>query len=962
MSTVWQFRVLGSLDVVIDGAPVELGSVRQRRLLGALLLRRGRAASTSTLVDAVWGTDPPRSAVNTLQSHVSRLRALLGTGAVTWTSPGYLLAVEPAALDVHRFEELLDVARAAPDPTAALAALDRALSLWGGEPYPELSHYDPAVAEAARLAELRITGQEERADALLALGRTAEAVADLRALTLEHPLRERPWRAMMLALHSCGRQAEALSTFRRYDELLAEQGLRPSAAVRHLRTAILATPEALRPRRTNRPAPDRPAPATPLTVPAQLPAASAAFAGRTGYLRRLDALLAKAEGGGPATVVLTAVTGSAGIGKTSLAVHWAHTVRPHFPDGQLFVDLRGYSAGQPLRPLDALAGFLRALGVPADQIPVEPDQAAAMYRSLLAGRRMLVLLDNAHSAEQVRPLLPGDPGCLTLVTSRDRLTGLTARDGAHRLAVDVLTRLEARHLLERVLGEARVRAEPEAADDLAELCACLPLALRIAAANLIDHPGRWIAERVSELAAGDRLAILAVDGDPHTAVRAAFALSYTELDPLTRRLFRLLGLVPGHDVTAEAAAALVGLTPPEAAKVLDRLAARHLIGQPTPGRYAFHDLLRCYARDRAEQEDLAADRRTALDRLFDWYLRRADAAARVLGPEKLRLALPPAPPGAESAAGFADHAEALAWLDAERRNLCAVVHHAAEHGPRPVAWLLSDALRGYFWHRQYLVDWLAVAEAARAAGRVFGNLPAQAAAEQSLGDAAQRHSRYTKAVQHYDRALELAREAEWPQGQAAALGSLGIVHRQIGQVAAAADHTTAALVLNRRVGWLAGEASNLIILGRLYLELDRLPAAERHVTDGLRLFRQLESCYGEALSLEILGEICHAQGRHDAAVDHLSRALTLSQEIGNLGTAASAMRLLAVVHRDLGRLAEATDLATAAAAMAREIKDSRGEADAQAALASIHQLLRGDEPVEARPERAMAVPGDRRGS
>jgi hypothetical protein len=370
-------------------------------------------------------------------------------------------------------------------------------------------------------------------------------------------------------------------------------------------------------------------------------------------------------------------------------VRWAHRARARFPDGQLYVNLRGYALTPPLRPIEALARFLHALGVGAEEVPADEAEAAAMYRTLLADRRLLVVLDNARHADQVRPLLPASPGCLVLVSSRDRLLGLVARYGARRLTLDVLSPTEAHELLARILGQDRVAAEAAATAELAQMCGLLPLALRIAAANLLDQPGRGIADYVTELSETRRLAGLAVDGDPDATVRTAFDTSYAVLEPDDRRMFRLLGLVPGPEVTAPAAAALADVPLRRAAQLLDRLAGAHLLEPRTPGRFGFHDLLRLYARQGTQQEDEAKVRQEASERLLAWYLHGADGATQLLYPTVVRLPLPAASSHLPVPT-FDDRAQALAWLDAERPNLVAAVQHAADHGPRPSAWLLAD--------------------------------------------------------------------------------------------------------------------------------------------------------------------------------------------------------------------------------------------------------------------------------
>jgi tetratricopeptide (TPR) repeat protein/transcriptional regulator with XRE-family HTH domain len=674
-------------------------------------------------------------------------------------------------------------------------------------------------------------------------------------------------------------------------------------------------------------------------VGCQLPMDVAGFTGRADSLTRLDRLLT-AGARTAATVVISAIGGTAGVGKTALAIHWAHQVRALFPDGQLYVNLRGYAPTPPMRPVEALAQLLRALGVGAEQVPVEVEEAAGLYRSLVTDRRVLIVLDNARDAEQVRPLLPAGPGCLVLVTSRDRLSGLVARDGARRLTLDVLSPTEAHELLARILGQEQVQAEPEATAELARVCGFLPLALRIAAANLLDQPGQPIAGYVTKLRAGDRLAELAVNGDPQAAVGMAFEASYAALDRAAQRLFWLLGLVPGPDVTAGAAATLTGATPIQAERLLEQLAGAHLLEPRGGGRYGFHDLLRLYARRRAEEMDSEPARRTALGRLLGWYLHTADAAARLLYPEKLRLPLPSAflqsPP---PTVGFADDTQALVWLDAERANLVAAVQHAAEHGPQPAAWLLADALRGYFLLRMHMVDWLVVAHAGLAAAETQTDPLGQAAAQLSLADAHAHQSQYQRAVEHYSRALQLARQIGWLAGQACVLGNLSGVLWEQGRLQEAADHLAEVLALERQTDRVAGQAAALGNLGLVYGELGRLAEAANHHRQAIALFRKTGSRGAEADELANLGETYHLLGRLDDALDHLTHALAIRREVGDRDGEADALRALAEVHREAGHHAHALELAYSAVALASDTRHRRFEADALNSVASLHQRL-----------------------
>jgi tetratricopeptide (TPR) repeat protein len=691
---------------------------------------------------------------------------------------------------------------------------------------------------------------------------------------------------------------------------------------RQLQAARVAAPVAAAAARTGRP------------VPRQLPAEVSGFVGRGEAIAELDAMCGLDDDAGP--VVISAVAGTAGVGKTALAVHWAHRAAGQFPDGQLYVNLRGYHPGPPMRPIEALAHFLQALGIANEQIPVETHQAAGLYRSLLAGRRMLVLLDNAADPDQVRPLLPGS-GCLVLVTSRDQLSGLVARDGARRLTLDRLPEPEAVCLLRGLLGE-RVDREPAAASALVDRCVGLPLALRIAAAQLADHPQLRLAGYLDQLTGEDRLAALEVDGDPHTAVRAAFDLSYDRLAPDTRRLFRLLGLPAGPDVTAESAAALAGTTTRQAARWLDRLAGAHLLERHGADRFALHDLLRAYAAARVI-DDPAADRDAAAGRLYRYYLAGTDAAGRLLYPQTLRL---PPDPGEDGAAGtvtFPDQKQALAWLESERQNLLATITHTAAHGPPAVAWRLADNLRGYFWLRMYTVDWLAAASAGLAAAEADRQLAARAAGELSLVTLRRRQDEYEHAVEHAGRALRLAARAGWPEGEAAALSNLGAIHQRTGQLEQAAEHHARALAINQRAGLIGGQAGSLYNLGLLYYDLGQLSRAAEHTAAALAIVRQIGTHSGHATALALLGEIDRALGRLAEAQDSHRQSLAMARDAGDRGQEAIGLLSLAAVNCDAGRHAEALELARSAVEQARDIGARQIEAAALNGLATVHHHL-----------------------
>ncbi|WP_412543582.1 BTAD domain-containing putative transcriptional regulator [Longispora sp. K20-0274] len=886
-----EFRILGPLEIRADDGTVLVPARRRQRLLLAILLTRpNQPVSAARLVEELWAGDPPGSATANLQSYVSDLRRLLGRDRLRHRNGGYLLRVDDAELDTHAFTSLHTRGRDALDRgehAEAAARLSAALDVWRGDVLEDMP--DLTWPEAGRWADLRQVAAEDAVAARLGLGRHDEVAAELRILTGRYPQRERLWSLLMLALYRSGRQTEALAAYREFYRLItAEFGVEPGAELRRLHARILATD------------PELDAPETPAAPrPRQLPASASAFTGREEHLATLDAL--------PRDVTVAAIVGGGGVGKTTLSVYWAQRAAERFPDGQLYVDLRGHAPppAHPLRPAEALAGFLRALGVPAERVPTDVDEAAALYRSTLAGRRVLVLLDNAASAEQVRPLLPGGPDGLTVVTSRDRLSGLVAVDGAHRLTLGALTPAEARALLARVLGADRLAAEPAEVDALIRLCAALPLALRVAAAVLADRPERTLAGYVAELAGG-RLDALEVDGDGQAAARATFDLSYARLGADARRLFRLIGLAPGTDIGPASAAALAGLDVAEATRLLDQLAAAHLVSAGAE-RYGCHDLLRLYAVERAELEDPPAERAAALDRLARHYLGTADAAARLLYPNKVRLPYEPDP-----AATLGGRDEASAWLETERANLVAMVTDAAGRGSHDHAALLADALRGWFSTRPHPLDWFTVADAGLAAATTSGDLRAQAAAHLSLASAHSCVGRRDEAEHHFASAVELADKADWPDLAATALTSLGGSHALRGAWPAAIDLYQRALSLHERIGRLSGQAASLTEMGLAYMELGRPELAVEHQRRAIDLFQRAGLRPGVAHARNRLGMAYHALGRLSAAVEHLTAALELAREIGDRTAEWAVLDSAALAYLDVGDTERATEYARAA--------------------------------------------------
>lgn len=666
-------------------------------------------------------------------------------------------------------------------------------------------------------------------------------------------------------------------------------------------------------------------------MPRQLPANVPGFVGRAKALTELSTLLE------PSAARLAVVSGIAGSGKTALVVHWAHQVAGRFPDGQVYVDLRGYSSAPALTSEQALALTLRAFGVSGEDIPVERDALVGMYRSITSDKRALVVLDNAPSVAHVRPLLPGGSACLTVVTSRDRLTGLVALEGAHRLELDVLTPEEAPAVLIGVLGAERVLREEEAVAELIRLCGHLPLALRITAANLSDHPQRTIVDQVLELKAAG-LTALAVDGDSDAAVRAAFDHSYAGLDTAARTLFRWVGVAPGPQLTLPAMTALLGQ---DAEGALRTLVAAHLFESPVPDRYSVHDLLRLYAADRAGVEDSAADVAAAHDRLYGWYLRHVVAAARLIRPDFLMLPSGMVPsgmvPSPDTDVVFADSAEALRWIDAERANLVAAIEGAASRGHARMAWLLTDALRGYYWLRRHTVEWLAVARVGLAAAEQEQDSQARAAMHLSLGTARWGAGDHHLAADHFRRAVELSRAAGDGIREFSTLGNLGGVYSELGSLREAVDCFAGELAFYQEIGDKPRQARAQGNLGLTQLRLGRLADAAVSLQAAVDLREAIGESRAAANSLGALGVVYRYLGELDRAAELLTRSRDLNREHEDRASEAVSLDDLARVHRAAGRSAEALECASEALAMARETGAHRAEVDALITVAAVRR-------------------------
>jgi DNA-binding SARP family transcriptional activator/tetratricopeptide (TPR) repeat protein len=934
-----QFHVLGPLLVTAGDEPVRLGRGRLRTLLAILLLHPNEPVSVNHITERLWGDAPPVSPRSAIQTCVVRLRQALGGGELIETAvEGYLIRLSAGQLDLTTFDGLTraaEAATAAGDLAGAHALLADAVRLWRGPALADIRSDLLHGRDLPLLAERRRRAEEAWAETGLRLGRHAEVVPRLRDLVSSHPLHERFWAQLMTALYRSGRPAEALDAYQAVRRRLVEElGVDPGTELRRLHQAVLTGDPGLTaparparparaPAQTPAPAGDQipePAEAAEAVVPRQLPPAVRGFTGRDTDLARLDALLGGPGSGEQADAVpIAVVAGTAGVGKSALAAQWARRVADRFPDGQLWVNLRGYDPDQPMTPRQALTVFLRALGVPGSQIPVELDAQTGLYRSLLAGRRLLVVLDNANSPDQVRPLLPGAPGCLVLVTSRDDLPGLVARDGATRVRLGRLSETDAVALLRRLLGPA---AEPGAAaelTELAQLCARLPLALRIAAER-ISSSSRPVGEAVAELAAEPRLDALAAGDDPHTAARAVLSWSYQALPPAAASLFRRFGLVPGADWDAPAAAALAGRPLPDVRRLLATLASTHLVEEHR-GRYQMHDLLRAYAAEHVHAEDTEPDRAAATTRLLDHYLSTAATAMDVAFPhEKARR--PDVPRSGRPVPALTDPPRAMAWLDAERSNLVAAALHAADHGwPGHTARIAATVYR-YLLIGAHHADALTLHQRALAETTRGQDRAGQGTALNNLGNVCWQLGQYDRAFGYYQRALALRRSTGDRAGEAAVLNNLGVICMMRGSYDEAFVHYGAALAIHHETANLAAIATTLGNLGRVHVRLGRQQEALDHQQRALAVYQEIGDRAGEANSLSSLGTIYLRWERYAQALDHYQRALAMHREAGDRPGQTDALSCLGTVQLRCGRPDQAFPLYRQALGLAREIGHS----------------------------------------
>ncbi|MDT9692635.1 BTAD domain-containing putative transcriptional regulator [Streptomyces sp. P9(2023)] len=929
-----RFGVLGPVRAWRDGEALPSGSPQQRALLAALLLRDGRTATAGELIDAIWGDEPPSQALAAVRTYASRLRKILNPGVLVSESGGYAIRTARAgALDLNVVQELAaeaDKLRGAGDRAAARSRLNKALGLWDGEALASVPG-PYAETQRTRLEEWRLQLLETRLDMDLEAGAHAETVSELTALTAAHPLRERLRELLMLALYRSGRQAEALAVYADTRRLLADElGVDPNPELSRLQQRILrADAELARPVEESAPVPT-------VARPAQLPATVPDFTGRAAFVRELGAQLASAEG---SVMAVSALAGIGGVGKTTLAVHVAHEARPHFPDGQLYVDLQG-AGSRWAAPETVLGAFLRALGTPDSAIPDSMEERAALYRSTLDGRRVLVLLDNARDAAQVRPLLPGTAGCAALVTSRIRMVDLA---GAHLVDLDVMSPEEALQLFTRIVGAERVSAEREAALDVVAACGFLPLAIRIAASRLAARRTWTVAVLAAKLADERRRLDELQAGD--LAVKATFELGYGQLEPAQARAFRLLGLADGPDISLAAAAAIVGLPPQATEDLLEALVDTSLLESAAPGRYRYHDLVRLYARACAERDEQPpVEREHALSRLLDFYL---STAARVYAIERPgdRLIDHLARTEHEGLT-FTDRHTAQDWLYAEANCLLACVRQSAGSEATlrravDLLWAALDLAESGANSKEYEGVAAGLREAARAAadtraeGRAANTLAyvhhyqgrfdlADSEAEEALrmartvgdplpgcwaannrGAIALYQMRYDAGEMHLTWAIARFRECDDRAGEAAALCNLSRIYLATGRTAEAVALAQQGADRYDEMGHALKGANGRYALGMALTASGQLAAASARLMEALAVFRDSRQRLWEGMTLFRIAEVDIAARQYAAAASGAEMALTVLRDIGGEWRRGNVLMVLGRALNGIGQVGRA---------------------------------------------------------
>jgi DNA-binding SARP family transcriptional activator/tetratricopeptide (TPR) repeat protein len=896
------FGVLGPLLLARGRQPVPVTSAKQRALLSVLLLHANLNVPTDRLIDELWGAQPPCSARELVATYVWRVRRLMrdvkGESARLRAEPsGYRLRVAEDELDVIEFDRLFAEGRTmltTGDAVGAATALTAALALWRGDPLSDVRLQGQSSDEVVRLAEQRLWALEHRIEADIAVGRHEVVVGELRQVVERYPTRERFAAQLMRVLYRCGRRGDALAVYPEIRARLVETlGVEPGPEIRDVHAAILRDDLRL-------PNPATLAEPASGLRPAQLPMTDTSFRGRRSELGHLDAILSEhtaGDGSGPLLVVLS---GAGGMGKTSLAVHWAHQVRARFPDGQLFVDLRGYSAQPPEQPLAVLRRLLCDLGVSASQMPVDWAGTTAQYRTVLADRRILLVLDNVADPDAVAVLLPAGPRGAVVVTSRDPLSELVVRYGARRIALGPFDPDESRAVLATGVTNPQRMVDQPAVDELAAQCGHVPLALRLAVAHLEDHPRLPLREYITQLQRGNRLTTL--DGQ-RGGLHAAFDFSYRALSTSDANAFRLLGVTPGRSMSVPAAAALLGTSDGDAEQTLDRLARTYLLDARDGVRFTMHDLLRAYAVAVAEADEPPESRRRAIERWLDWCLASVITTDHVIDPHRYRKPLHRSP-SAHLLPAMITHRDAVGWLDEERVNLVAAVFWAADHRPA-MAWRLAWALFGYFAFRKPWTDWVDTYRVGLSCAQAIGDRHGEAVMLYGLGTAHYYPRRFAESLDCFRGALRLYREGGDRRGEGLTLNLLGNVFAESRQLGPAVRSYLRALGIHRLDRNLRDEGVVLNNLSEIYGKVGCYQQAEEHARQALVIQRSVGNRRTEVLTLCHLGNALAGLDRVHDGLALLHDAVALADEIGDRHGAAWASTYLGQVMFDMGRPDEA---------------------------------------------------------
>ncbi|MEV6982018.1 BTAD domain-containing putative transcriptional regulator [Sphaerisporangium sp. NPDC051017] len=907
-----EFGILGALEASVAGRRLDLGGIRQQIVLGVLLLDANRVVTIGRLMEAIYGDEPPTTARAQVQICISSLRRLFAASGspdiISTQSLGYAIRVAADEIDAQRFESLVQRARRARESrnvNEAIRHYREALSLWRG---PALDGIDSRLVQSAasRLAEDRITANEDCIQLELDLGRHHELVGELTELTEEYPLRERLRGQLMTALYRSGRQAEALQVYRNARRTMIEElGIEPNERLQRLEHAILTSDESLAPPAQPERVEVQPAPTVP-NVPGMLPTDIADFTGRTKQIEDIrQRLMLASEDRSRFAVPIIVIVGKPGVGKTTVAVHASHSVGDRFPHGQLFADLHG-AAPRPTSPMQVLERFLRVLGVSGTAIPDGLEERAEMYRALLADRRMLIVLDDAGSESQVLPLLPGNPASAVIITSRSRLAGLA---GAVHVDVEIFESDQSVNLLSRIAGIERVQSEIEAAEALAELCGHLPLALRIAGARLSARPHWSIEQLVSRLEDETRRLDELKHGE--MGIRASISLTYDSITEDARRLFRRLTILDSPVFSAWVSAALLDRPLAEAQDLLDDLADAQLIettgvGYGVHSQYRFHDLLRVFARERLAAEETPAERGSALARVLGGLLYLAEAAHRreyggdyvQIHSGALRWPLPEKLVGQLVAAP-------LQWYERERSMLVSGIRQAAQAGFVELCWDLAISSVTLFESRVYLDDWRETHQIALTAARQAMDKRGQAAMHYSRGSLYITEQRFGDARCDFEAAVQLFEEVGDRQGTALVIRNIGFLDRLSGRFSDAEAHYKRALEIFRSTEDQVASAYVLHNLAQLRLEFDDLPGAQRLLTEALELSRTSGSRRVEAQVLHRIGHTYLQSDQPALAAEVFNEALTVVRNIGDPTGEAYTLHGLGIARLRRGELADA---------------------------------------------------------